>query len=165
MEMASVGVLTTAVLGYVYLGLPLIFAGFPYDRHIGRRIPPPQFLRHLEYRLWILLLMLVQFAVLLLVLLCAVSAIYLFYMRRVALTQLLADISLGGATAYFAGGMVLIVLPMLLFGLHFDRRIRSDAPEPPASAAEVKALRRYLTLVLSVLAFLVAAVSILMGAE
>ncbi len=164
MTSSLIGMFVFGLLGNTFIGLPLNFVGFPYDREIARRIPPPRFMRHYEYRLWCALMFFTQAAVFLLSMLGGVFLVYLLSIRANSPVAAPANAPFPAALGYFAVGVVAIVLPMLAFGISFDRRVRADGPEPPAAAAEVKALRRYLGVVLSVLVVLVAAVSVLAGA-
>lgn len=155
--------LAVALLGYTTLGLPLTFVGMPVERQMARRIPPPRFVAHFEYRLWILFQLFAQFAVLFL---CAVGAVFLVelaYLRPISPVPMPSSPPFPAASGYLAVGALVIVLPMLACGIGFDRRIRADGPEPPAGHAEVRALRIYLAAVMTVLVLLVVAVSVMAG--
>ncbi len=159
------GVMTFAIalLGYVALGFPLTFVGWPVERQLARRIQPPRFLQHFEYRMWILYQLFAQFAVLLL---CGVGAVFLVelaYLRPNSPVQTPYYPPFPTASGYLIVGLLVIVLPMLAGGIALDRRVRADGPEPPAGRAEVRALRIYLGAVLTVLVLLVVAVSIMVG--
>ena len=151
-------------LGFLIFGTSLAFVGMPYERQLVRRIPRPR-LPHLEYRLWLLLLSALEVAV---IAVTGVGAAFLVIVYLVNRPSYL-DFGIGkppgtfefvDAIAYFGVGLLIVVVPLGLFGYFFDRRIRADAPEPSASPAEVKALRIFFAASLASLLVLLSIVAV-----
>ena len=58
-------------------------------------------------------------------------------------------------------GFLIVVAPLGVYGFFFERRVRADGPEPPASPAEVTALRVFFAATAASLLLLLSAASVL----
>lgn len=160
--METFGVLSAACTGTLVVIIVLTRFGNRFERLLGERIPRPR-LPHLEYRLWLIALVLPTMMAFVSMVVIAVYAWWVFMLVPTFPVSRDPHSPFPQAFAFLAGGLAIFVLPLLAFGVYYDKRIRTDGPEPAAEAAEVKAFRVYLIAALSVLVVLVVVASILMA--
>lgn len=156
------GVLGTAtvvtMIGVIALGR----LAMSYEKELSFRIPTPRYF-HLEYRQWLVLLI---FPLIHIAILGAVGSAFLwdlFIIKPHARYTVVPSAPFPEALVYIVVGIAIFVLPLLAFGVYFDRRIRSDSPEAPAGPAEVRSFRRYLVAATAAILLLVVAVSVLIA--
>ncbi len=160
--MTTLAVMSAGGTASMFFILPIGMLAMRYEKQLAQRIPSPRFV-HLEFRLWLLLLIFSVIVIWFVALLVAVFAWDLFILKPNARYEVVYNSPFPDALGYIAAGFAIFVLPLLLLAVYFDFRIRADAPEPPAAPAEVRALRLYLGGMLSAIMLLVVVSSLLLA--
>lgn len=160
--MEFLAVMSGACTGLIAFNLGMMRLAAGFERRLNQRIARPRW-PHAEYRLWLAALIFPAVEVWLLMVVIMVYAWWAFGVRPNFAVAMEPHSPFPQVFVFLAGGLAIFVLPMIVFGIFYDRRIRADGPEPPAEAAEVKAFRVYLIAALSVLVVLVVAAAILLA--